>query len=157
MDGSPLTILFVEDNVDHAELVMRSFEDHRVVNSIRHLSDGEEALDYLLRRNTWQDPATSPRPHLILLDLRLPKIDGLEVLKAIRSNPELEKIPVVILTTSYAELDVSKAYEYHANSYLVKPLDFEKFTSLMDDLGFYWLGWNHYPWSAAARSGSPNS
>lgn len=157
MDGSPLTILFVEDNADHAELVMRSFEDHRVVNSIRHLSDGEAALDYLLRRGPWQDAASSPRPHLVLLDLRLPKIDGLEVLKTIRQHEELEKIPVVILTTSYAELDVSKAYEYHANSYLVKPLDFEKFTRLMDDLGFYWLGWNHYPWSMSkAPEGVPS-
>ncbi|MCP3958980.1 MAG: response regulator [bacterium] len=146
MNGNALNILFVEDNPDHAELVMRSFEDHRVANQIHHLTDGEAALDYLLRRGPYSDPEKSPRPHVVLLDLRLPKVDGLEVLKIIRSSEGLEKIPVVILTTSHAELDVGKAYEYHANSYLVKPLDFDKFTKLMDDLGFYWLGWNHYPW-----------
>ncbi len=146
MNGNALNILFVEDNPDHAELVMRSFQDHRVANTIHHLTDGEAALDYLLRRNAYSDPQKSPRPHVVLLDLRLPKVDGLEVLKVIRSSQGLEKIPVVVLTTSHAELDVGKAYEYHANSYLVKPLDFEKFTNLMDDLGFYWLGWNHYPW-----------
>lgn len=146
MTGTPLTILFVEDNPDHAELVMRSFKDHRVANQIRHLPDGEAALDYLLRHNAYSAPEKSPRPHVVLLDLRLPKVDGLEVLKVIRESAELEKIPVVILTTSQAEIDVGKAYEYHANSYLVKPLDFDKFTNLMDDLGFYWLGWNHFPW-----------
>ncbi|MEM7351442.1 MAG: response regulator [Acidobacteriota bacterium] len=147
MTGTPLTILFVEDNPDHAELVMRSFADHRVANKIHHLTDGETALDYLLRRNAYSAPEKSPRPHVVLLDLRLPKIDGLEVLKVIRSSKDLEKIPVVILTTSHAEIDVGKAYEHHANSYLVKPLDFDKFTRLMDDLGFYWLGWNHFPWT----------
>ncbi|MEM7581850.1 MAG: response regulator [Acidobacteriota bacterium] len=149
MNGKALNILFVEDNPDHAELVMRSFQDHRVANTIHHLTDGEAALDYLLRRNAYRDPQRSPRPHVVLLDLRLPKVDGLEVLRVIRSSEGLEKIPVVILTTSHADLDVGKAYEYHANSYLVKPLDFEKFTKLMDDLGFYWLGWNHYPWPGA--------
>lgn len=146
MNGNALTILFVEDNLDHAELVIRSFQDHRVANEIHHLTDGEAALDYLLRRGAYENPEKSPRPHVILLDLRLPKVDGLEVLKAIRAQEDLERIPVVILTTSHAEIDVHKAYEHHANSYLVKPLDFEKFTSLMDDLGFYWLAWNHYPW-----------
>jgi CheY-like chemotaxis protein len=146
LHGDAMVILFVEDNPDHAELVMRSFEDHRVANQIYHLSDGESALDYLLHRGKYEDPATSPRPHLVLLDLRLPKIDGLEVLREIRSHKELERLPVVILTTSYTEIDVSKAYQHHANSYLVKPLDFEKFTRLMQDLGFYWLSWNHYPW-----------
>lgn len=146
MTDSPLNILFVEDNPDHAELVMRSFEDHRVANQIHHLMDGEAALDFLLRRNVFSDPDKSPRPHVILLDLRLPKVDGLEVLRVIRSSSELERIPVVILTTSHADLDVAKAYENHVNSYLVKPLDFEEFSSLMDDLGFYWLGWNHFAW-----------
>jgi CheY-like chemotaxis protein len=149
MNGEPLTILFVEDNPDHAELVMRSFEDHRVANRIYHLPDGQAALDYLFRRGDFAQPEKSPRPHVILLDLRLPKVDGLEILEVIRDSEDLRTIPVVILTTSHAEMDVSRAYEYHANSYLVKPLDFEKFTKLMDDLGFYWLGWNHYPWPVA--------
>jgi CheY-like chemotaxis protein len=146
INGNPLVILLVEDNQAHAELIVRSFENHRVVNSIYHVTDGEAALDYLFRRGDYADPAKSPRPHVILLDLRLPKIDGLEVLKQIKSAPGIDKIPVVILTTSTAERDVAGAYEAHANSYLVKPVDFEKFTTLMSELGFYWLGWNHYPW-----------
>jgi CheY-like chemotaxis protein len=83
---------------------------------------------------------------VILLDLRLPKIDGLEVLKEIKNDEELRRIPVVVLTTSEAESDLAQAYEHHANSYLVKPVDFGKFTQLMDDMGFYWLGWNRQPW-----------
>ncbi len=147
-------ILFVEDNPDHAELVMRSFEDHPVDNRIHHVADGEAALDYLFRRGKYADPENSPRPNLMLLDLRLPKVDGLEVLSSIRNHredldpdgsihSELQRIPVVILSTSQAEPDVSRAYQLHANSYLVKPLDFADFSSMMDDLGLYWLSWNH--------------
>ncbi len=149
LQGEPLTVLLVEDNEDHTELILRNLRDHRVANKIFHVADGEEALDYLFRRGDYTDPATSPRPHVVLLDLRLPKIDGLEVLKEIRTSDELTRTPVVILTTSRAEQDVAQAYEYHANSYLVKPVDFDSFARLMDDLGFYWLGWNHYPWSEA--------
>lgn len=146
INGKPVTVLLVEDNPAHAELVIRSFEDHRIANKIYHVSDGEEALDYLLRRGAYAEPAKSPTPHMVLLDLRLPRIDGLEVLKEIKSVKELEKIPTVIFTTSSAEIDVAKAYGYHANSYLVKPVNFEKFNQLMDDIGFYWLAWNHHPW-----------
>ena len=145
--GEPFTILLVEDNPAHAELVLRSFEDHRVANRIIHLSDGETALDYLFRRSPFTDPEKSPRPHVIFLDLRLPRMDGLEVLKEIRASDDLHTLPVVILTTSEAEQDVTKAYEQYPNSYVVKPLDFEGFTALMEDLGCYWLGWNFYPWS----------
>jgi CheY-like chemotaxis protein len=147
MDGEPLVILLVEDNPDHAELIMRSLQDHRVANKIYHVPDGESALDYLFRRGNYADPKKSPRPHVILLDLRLPKIDGMEVLEDIKATDELKRIPVVVLTTSEAEGDVAKAYDNHANSYLVKPVDFDKFTKLMSDLGFYWLGWNRKPWS----------
>ncbi len=145
--GEPFTILLVEDNPAHAELVLRSFEDHRIANRIIHLSDGETALDYLFRRSPFTDPEESPRSHVIFLDLRLPRMDGLEVLKEIRASDDLHRLPVVILTTSEAERDVTRAYEQHTNSYVVKPLDFEGFTELMEDLGCYWLGWNFYPWS----------
>lgn len=146
-NGEPLVILLVEDNASHAELVMRSFEDHRVANKIYHVQDGQEALDYLFRQGSYADPEKSPRPTLVLLDLRLPKVDGVEVLKQIRENNETEKIPVVILTSSESEKDVAKAYKSYVNSYLVKPVDFEKFSQMMVEIGFYWLGWNHYPWS----------
>lgn len=145
MNGEPVSILLVEDNLDHAELVMRSFEDHAVANKIYHVADGEEAIDYLFSKEKYAQGNQNPTPHVILLDLRLPKIDGLEVLKAVKSDNELKSIPVVVLTTSTAKTDLAKAYEYHANSYLVKPVDFDKFNKLMDTLGFYWLAWNRNP------------
>ena len=145
INGDQLVILHIEDDPDHAELVRRSFESHRVANRLILVTDGEAALNYLFRREEHTDPATSPTPTIILLDLCLPKIDGLEVLATIKNDATLKYIPVVILTTSEAESDVARAYELHANSYVVKPVDFSKFTSLMEELGFYWLGWNFRP------------
>jgi len=146
MIGDPLTILLVEDNNAHAELVKRSFEQHRVANQVQHVVDGQQALDYLFRNGDYADINKYPDPHIVLLDLRLPKVDGLEVLKQIKSADQLHNLPVIILTTSSAEQDIAKAYDYNANSYVVKPMDYDKFTSLMDDLGFYWMLWNEYPW-----------
>ena len=145
--GEPLKILLVEDNPAHAEMVTRSFSDNRIANEISHVEDGEQALDYLHHRGAYSDSQESPRPHLVLLDLRLPKIDGLEVLNAIKTTDDLMSIPVVILTTSSADMDVAKAYKHHANSYLVKPIEFENFTKMMDDLGYYWLAWNRSPFN----------
>ena len=145
MMGEPVLVMLVEDNADHAELVIRTLEDHRIANRIRHFPDGQSALDYLLRRGQFESPESSPRPHVILLDLRLPRVDGLEVLGTIKENGELKNIPVIILTTSEAERDVARAYDNHVNSYLVKPVGFEEFSKLMNDLGFYWLGWNTHP------------
>ena len=144
--SAPLTILLVEDNIPHAELVKRSLEAHQIANRIYHVADGEAALDYLFRRGVYADPVTSPRPNMILLDLRLPKLSGLEVLRELRasSDSDLHTVPVVVLTTSTAAQDVTSAYEQHANSYLVKPVDFAQFMQLMRALGFYWLGWNYY-------------
>lgn len=145
MNGEPILVLLIEDNLDHAELVIRTLEDHRIANKIRHFTDGQSALDYLLRRGEYAAPESSPRPHVVLLDLRLPRVDGLEVLRTIKEDDELKSIPVVVLTTSEAEKDVARAYNNHANSYLVKPLGYEEFRKLMEDLGFYWLGWNIHP------------
>jgi two-component system response regulator len=142
MEGSPIQILFVEDNDDHAELTLRSLTEHRLANDIHRVSDGEQALDYLFRRRSYENPSSSPRPGLILLDLRLPKVDGLEVLRQIKADDELKRIPVVVLTTSEAEADVARAYDCHANAYIVKPVDFDKFQALMRDLGLFWLAWN---------------
>ena len=144
--GESIVILLIEDNTGHAELIMRNFKAYRVANKLVHVTDGEAALDYLFQRGKYLDPVENPQPHLILLDLRLPRIDGLEVLKTIKASEKLCKIPVVILTTSEAEQDVAHAYQNHVNSYLVKPVDFNKFTELMKELGFYWLAWNYYPW-----------
>ena len=146
MNGEPLTVLLVEDNPDHAELVLRNMADFQVANSIIHVEDGEAALDYLFGRGTYEDRKQYPLPHLMLLDLRLPKVDGLEVLKEVKGNPDLKALPVVILTTSDAERDVAMSYEYHANSYVTKPVSFDDFSMLLKDLGFYWLAWNKRPW-----------
>lgn len=145
MIGEPLLVMLVEDNVDHAELVIRTLEEHHIANKVRHFLDGQLAMDYLFRRGHFTNPAESPRPHVILLDLRLPRVDGIEVLRAIKESEQLKVIPVIVLTTSEAEKDVARAYYNHANSYLVKPVGFEEFKKLMDELGFYWLGWNTNP------------
>lgn len=145
MVGEPIMVMLVEDNVDHAELVIRTLEEHRVANRVQHFLDGQSALDYLFRRGEYADQANVILPHVILLDLRLPRVDGIDVLKTIKEDEELKTIPVVVLTTSEAEKDVARAYFNHANSYLVKPVGFEEFKNLMDDLGFYWLSWNIHP------------
>ena len=154
MDGQSLTILHVEDNSDHAQLVARSLQKNHVANVVRHVMDGEEALDYLFLRGKYAGTDSAPRPQIVLLDLRLPKVDGLEVLRTIKTTDALSTIPVVILTSSEAEKDVAQAYEHHANSYLVKPVGFEKFSELMQQLGFYWLAWNRYPWHSEVREPS---
>ena len=142
MLGEPIVILLVEDDPAHAEIVKRNFKASRIVNQMYHVSDGQEALDYLYRREGYIQPDMSPRPGLVLLDLRLPKVDGLEVLKIIKNDPDLKNIPVVILTTSDAETDVARAYDSSANSYLVKPVDFQQFSKLLETIGYYWLAWN---------------
>lgn len=145
MNGKAITILLVEDDSAHAEIVRRNLENARVANLIHWVADGQEALDYLQRVGKYQDPTSSPTPGLILLDLRLPKVDGMEVLNTIKSDPKLSFIPVVVMTTSSAESDVVRAYENRANSYVVKPLDLSKFTALLDAIGYYWLVWNERP------------
>ena len=143
--AKPMSILLVEDNLAHAELVQRSFEGHRVANKIYHVADGKAALAYLFRRGVYADEKRSPRPHVILLDLNLPKIGGLDVLRQIKTSEDLKHIPVVILTTSAAERDMLRAYEHNVNGYVVKPLDLETFQQLMQELGYFWLGWNRGP------------
>lgn len=142
MDEGPLRVLLAEDNDAHATLVQRSLEDHDLDVDLVHVGNGEEALNYLHHRGGFADPESSPRPDLVLLDLRMPKVDGLEVLRRIKNDDNLHRLPVVILTTSGTETDVARAYDLRANSYLVKPVDFVKFSDLMRDLGLYWSKWN---------------
>ena len=134
-------VLLVEDDETHAMLIMRCFGTMDM-NNIHWVSDGEEALDYLMHRGKHEDREKNPRPDLVLLDLRLPRRDGHEVLKDIKNSDDLRTIPVVVLTTSKNEYDVTKAYLNHANSYLVKPLGFDKFQQMIKDLAIYWLKWN---------------
>lgn len=147
VNDTSVNILLVEDNFDHAELVKRNFRDHQIAR-ITHVADGESALDYLFRRGSYTDSDKWPLPHMVLLDLRLPKVDGLEVLRKIRTADEFNDMPVVVLTTSQAQLDVDSAYSRRVNSYLVKPLDFAQFGQMMADLGRYWIDWNHYTWKS---------
>ncbi len=146
--GQEPTVLLIEDNDDHAMLVIRSFEDLGCRCRIVHLSDGEEALAYLFRRSQFADPKDSPRPSLVLLDLRLPRVDGRDVLSQIKSDPEVRDIPVVVLSTSDADRDVRDAYLRNANSYLVKPLDFDLFLALIKGIAEYWLTLNRAPRAA---------
>ncbi len=146
LNGEPLSILLVEDNPDHAELAIRNLHEGKLANRVFHVEDGEAALDFLFNRGIYADGEKYPRPHLVLLDLRLPKVDGIEVLREVKGSELLKSIPVVVLTTSAAERDLAMAYQHHANSYLTKPVDFESFSNLLRDLGFYWLAWNRRPW-----------
>ena len=139
------TILLVEDNADHAELVVRAIEDRAPGVRVRRVNDGAQALDYLKRKNGFADVDKAPRPDLVLLDLRLPKVDGLDVLRYIKQRKELYRIPVVVLTTSTNESDLKRAYDSHVNSYLQKPFDFQALNRMIADMIRYWLSWNCHP------------
>jgi CheY-like chemotaxis protein len=144
MQDEPFVILLVEDDLAHAEIVRRNLENFQIATRLEHVTDGQAALDYLNGLGTWSG-VPHPRPHVILLDLRLPRVDGLEVLRNIKSDRSLKTIPVVVLTTSSAERDMASAYDNHVNSYLVKPLDLDRFVSMIGSLGYYWLEWNKRP------------
>ena len=138
-------ILLVEDDDAHAMLITRALEEASEVNRALRVSDGEEALDYLFRRGKYGAHEESPRPDLVLLDLRLPKLDGHDVLVATKQSEELKTIPVVVLTTSENGRDINKAYCHYANSYLVKPLGFGEFSAMIQAVSSYWLVQNRPP------------
>ncbi len=135
----------MEDNPAHAEIIVRLLQGHSIANQICHVSDGEAALDYLFRRGVYTDRQQYPIPRLILLDLRLPKVDGLEVLRQIKLSERLRVLPVVVLSSSEAQGDMAAAYRQDVNSYLVKPMDYKKFVVLIETLGLYWLTLNRHP------------
>ena len=136
---SQAVVLLVEDNPAHAEILRRAIGASHIPTRVEHVADGQEALDYLYLRNSFSDPDRAPRPELILLDLRMPKVHGFQVLAAIKADPGLLSIPVVVMSTSAAREDKQQAYALHANSYLVKPLDFRQTLELGDILCRYWL------------------
>lgn len=137
-------ILVVEDSPHDLELTMRALRRNRVANHIEVVRDGEEAVQFLFREGPYADRC-SGNPKLVLLDLKLPKIDGLDVLRRIRSSSETRGIPVVILTSSREERDLIESYQLQVNSYVVKPVEFDKFTSAIAEIGFYWLLLNQQP------------
>lgn len=151
MSGRPLHILLVEDNPDHAELVRRNLESFSAPSHLHHVEDGEAAIAYIFGQGVYADRAQFPAPDLVLLDLRLPRMDGLEVLRLVKSHPTLHRTPVVVLTTSDADRDVAMACEFHANSFVTKPVDFRRLSSLLKDLGFSWLAGNKNPPPAGKR------
>jgi CheY-like chemotaxis protein len=148
VNAQTVEILLVEDNPHDLELAIHAFQRHKFTNQIEVARDGQEALDYLLGGNG--RPA-GVRPKLILLDLKLPKVDGLQVLREIRANPSLQHLPVVILTSSREERDIVESYNLGVNSYIVKPVDFDKFVETVQTLGLYWLLLNEPPVVAARQ------
>jgi two-component system response regulator len=141
-DADDVHILLVEDNPNDVELTLHAFEGHNLSNRVHVARDGAEALDFLFGDRAGE---LDPRPKVILLDLKLPKVDGLEVLREIRSHPETHTIPVVVLTSSREERDVVESYELGVNSYITKPIDFDKFIETVRTLGLYWLLLNEPP------------
>lgn len=140
----PLAIVLVEDNPDDEELTLAALDEYRLRNPVVVLRDGQEAIDYLFRQGAYAQ-RTSEQPQLILLDLKLPKVDGLEVLRMIKANPQLRRIPVIVLTSSREEADVITGYDLGANSYIVKPIDFEQLITTVHTIGSYWLLVNEQP------------
>jgi two-component system response regulator len=138
-------ILLVEDNPDDVELTLRAFKKNRIMNCLHVVTDGAEALEYLFGTGKYAGRDTSHQPTVILLDLKLPKVDGLEVLKAIRADERTKLLPVVVLTSSKEEMDIMNVYQNGANSYIRKPVEFEKFIEAVGQLGLYWLLLNEQP------------
>jgi len=135
----PVKILLVEDNVQDIEITQRAFAKGRVRNELTVVRDGEEAIEYLYHRGKYQDPATSPRPGMILLDLNLPKVGGLEVLQQIKKDDQLKPIPVIVLTVSQREEDVVRSYDLGVNTYIQKPVEFDSFMRVVNAVHEYWI------------------
>ncbi len=137
--GKPITILMADDDPDDRQMTKEAFEESYLANDLRFVEDGVELLDYLCRRGKYSDPASSPFPGLLLLDLNMPRKDGREALKEIKSDPRLKHLRVIVLTTSKAEEDVYKSYDLSATSYITKPVTFAALIEVIKTLGKYWL------------------
>ncbi|MBD2505715.1 response regulator [Nostoc muscorum FACHB-395] len=150
IDQSPyfeqaLSIVLVEDNATDAELTIRALRRGRIGNNIQLLEDGAEALDFFFCRGEYAHRSMTNQPKVILLDLKLPRISGLEVLRQLKSDPRTQMIPVVVLTSSAEDQDMIESYHLGVNSYIVKPVDFEQFNQAVQQLGFYWILFNRLP------------
>ena len=142
--NNEVDILLVEDNPRDVELTLRALQKHNLVNRLFVVEDGEEALDFLFCRGKYAERNLSRHPKVVLLDLKLPKLSGLEVLQAIRSDERTRTTPVVIVTSSQEDPDIKAAYKLGVNSYVVKPVEFDDFVEAMSQVGLYWLLVNHY-------------
>jgi len=153
MERDRVDILLVEDNSDDVELALHSLRRGGLANRVEVVRDGEEALDFLFCRGAYSERSFSQPPQVVLLDLKLPKLDGLEVLKELKNHPLTRPIPVVILTASREEQDLVRGYQLGVNSYIQKPVDFENFRQTIKELGMFWLLVNQPPPSAAFQEG----
>lgn len=140
-----IEILLVEDNPADVELTLRALKKNNIANRIEVVTDGQEALDFIFAKGTFSDRENKKNPKVIFLDLKLPKVSGLEVLSAIKGNQKTRTIPVVILTSSKEERDIVESYKLGVNSYIVKPVDFDKFLVSVKEIGMYWLLINQSP------------
>ena len=142
MDRKPVDILLIEDNPDHVELILKALRDNNVLNEVHVVTSGEAAMDFLSQRGEY---ANAARPGLILLDIKLHGMDGIEFLRRIKAGPKLKPIPVVVLTTSAGEKDIVESYSCGANSYIVKPVPFEEFVKVIKEVKLYWMVVNSLP------------
>ena len=140
-----MEILLVEDNPNDAELALRALKAHNLANKLIWLKDGAEALDFIFAQGQYSDRSVEDVPKVILLDLKLPRADGLEVLEKVKSDTRTKSIPVVVLTSSSAERDIIASYNLGVNSYILKPVDFDKFINAVKEVGLYWLFLNKPP------------
>lgn len=145
MDQQKADILLIEDNIDDADLTIRALKKNNTVFSLIHLKDGEEALDYIFCKGNFANRDSNDLPKIIILDLKMPKIDGIEVLNKLKSDLRTKIIPVIVLTSSNQTKDIQECYRLGANSYIVKPVEFEGFVSTISNIGHYWLAQNQSP------------
>ena len=138
-------IVLIEDNPHDAELALRALKKHGLANKVQLLQDGAEALDFIFAAGAYADRSMDARPKVILLDLKLPKVDGLEILRRLKADAHTRSIPVVVMTSSQEEQDIVESYRLGVNSYIVKPVDFDKFAQSVADMGLYWLLLNKVP------------
>lgn len=143
--AQPVEVLLVEDNPRDAELTMHTLSQRKLANHVTHLADGQEALDWLFGEGPHAGRPADLRPRVVLLDLKLPKLNGIEVLRAIRTDPRTRLLPVVMMTSSREERDLIDSYRLGVNSYIVKPVDFDSFSTAVADVGHYWLLVNQLP------------
>jgi len=145
MSYNDVEILFVEDSMDDAMLTIRALKKSGFANNLHHAKDGAEALDFMYCRGVYSDRNPAQHPKLVLLDLKMPKVSGMEVLKSIKSNPDLCSIPIVILTSSKEDPDIQKCYALGANSYIAKPVESDNFFNVIKQIGLYWMVLSQLP------------